>query len=533
MIKLVDPDEVLSFLARAWSEDKETLIRRDSWFFANVESKIIFLPSYFQKLPMEKHMNLANIRRWRFYRFSAWHEAQHIRFSPFKQEIIPKIEEKLEKMGFSVKGSLVEALVDVFEDYRIEKLGLRDYKYEEEKRFVDEIGRIASEKAFEKIADEWNIYSAVLTGYLLFDAKIPNTVAVDPAFLQALDEVKENMLKIETVEDLEDAVVKSYPLLHEHWPKYITCPDARGIRLVGATLIFEGNVKLDAEIPEEIKEEFRTMMKSIQKFNEEMRDLQKLASSLGGKVQTELGDWNLIYDPVRTYAEILKNQLTKWKVGWVEHLSHVGDDIEPESYLLSRYYDSYEKPKFLIDEEQLSQKADLLLLVDMSGSIDQHLELYKRSLAVITSALDYVGTKFSLFTFSGKKISVIKDLSTPFDIHTKERVAGLEASGGTPLGHILRVLNEKYLGGIDRIVVVTDGFPDNPKVALEEIKRIRERGKKLGVMLLQSEEVSNLIGFDLYREFESLLSRIPNSYIRVGSVKELPLQFFRLLMYMR
>ena len=231
---LVDPDEVLSFLARAWSEDKKTLIRRDRWFFANVENKIIFLPSYFQKLPMEKHMNLANIRRWRFYRFSAWHEAQHIRFSPPKEEIIPRIEERLEKMGFDIKGSLVRALVDVFEDYRIEKLGLRDYKYEEEKKFVDEVAKIASEKALEKIADEWDAYSAILTGYLLFDADIPNTAAVAPEFLQALGEVKENMLKIETVQDLEKAVVKSYPLLHEYWPNYLEYPDARGIRLVGA-----------------------------------------------------------------------------------------------------------------------------------------------------------------------------------------------------------------------------------------------------------------------------------------------------------
>jgi len=533
MVKLVDPDEVLSFLARAWSEDKKTLIRRDKWFFASIEDRIIFLPSYFQKLPMEKHVNLANIRRWRFYRFSAWHEAQHIRFSPSKWEIAPKIEKRLEKMGFDVKSSLVEALLGVFEDYRIEKLGLRDYKYEEEKKFVDEIGKVASEKALEKIAREWDIYSAVLTGYLLFDANIPNTVAVNPAFLQALDEVKENMLKIETVQDLEDAVVKSYPLLHEYWPDYITFPDARGIRLIGATLIFEGNVKLNTKIPEKIKEEFKAMMKSIQEFNEEMKNLQKLASSLGGKVQTNLGDWNEIYDPVRTYAEILKNQLTKWKVGWVEHLSHVGDDIEPESYLLSRYYDSYDKPKFLIDEEQLSQKADLLLLVDMSGSIDQQLELYKQSLAVITSALDYVGTRFSLFTFSGKTISVIKDLSTPFNIHTKERIAGLEATAGTPLGYILRVLNEKYLDNIERIVVITDGFPDNPQLAMHFIEEIRDRGKRLGVILLQSEEISSLIGFEIYREFESLLSRTPNSYIHVGSVKELPLQFFRLLMYVR
>ena len=534
MVGSVDPDEVLSFLARAWSEDKKTQIRRGAWFFANIRYKVIFLPSYFEKLRNEDVLNLANIRRWRFYRFSAWHEAQHIRFSPFKADVISRIEKRLEKKGFEIKDSLVGALIDVFEDYRIEKLGLRDYKDEEEKKFADELGRIASEKALEKIADEWDMYSAILTGYLLFDAEIPQTIGLNPNFIEALKEVKKRMLKIETVKDLEDAVVECYSILYEYWPNLASPSlDAQGIRSIGISLVSSGQAQIRDQIPQSIRQEFKEMMKSIKKFNEEMKVLEKSASSFGGEVQTHLGDWNEIYDPVKTYAEILKNQLLKWKVGWVEHLSHVGDDIEPESYLLSRYYDSYEKPKFLIDEELLSQRTNLLILVDMSGSIEPDLILYKQSLAVITSALDYIGTKFSLLSFSGKIISIIKDVSTSFDIHAKERIAGLRAGGGTPLGFVLGKL-DRYLDRIDRVVVITDGFPDDPEFAVRMIDEIRGRGKKLAVLFLSQEAPSEFgIGFNLYAEFKDRLSRIPNSFCCVHSIEELPLQFFRLLTYIR
>ncbi|RLA91853.1 MAG: hypothetical protein DRG69_09690, partial [Deltaproteobacteria bacterium] len=393
MIGSVDPDEVLSFLARAWSEDKKTQIRRGAWFFANIKDKVIFLPSYFEKLRNEDVLNLANIRRWRFYRFSAWHEAQHIRFSPPREELSKRIFDRVElvelkKYGRSnVKESLINTLIDIFEDYRIEKLGLRDYKYEEEKKFAKELGRIAMENALEKFTNEYNIHGTIATGYLLFDAEMPQTIDLDPNFVEALKEVKKRMLKIETVKDLEDAVVECYTLLYEYWP-VIASPslDAQDIRSIGISLVSSGQAQIKDQIPQSIRQEFKEMMKSIKKFNEEMKTLEKFASSFGGEVQTHLGDWNEIYDPVKTYAEILKNQLLKWKVGWVEHLSHVGDDIEPESYLLSRYYDSYEKPKFLIDEELLSQRTNLLILVDMSGSIEPDLILYKQSLAVITSA---------------------------------------------------------------------------------------------------------------------------------------------------
>lgn len=536
----MNPDEVLSFLARAWSEDKNVRIYRAYWFYAHPETKIIHLPSYLERIPNEKELNLYDVRRWRFFRFSAWHEAQHIRFSPDRKDIFESARDMLLSskptyISYIRKEKLLMNLIDIFEDYRIEKLGLRDYKYEEEKEFMKEIGRRGTEIALANIpslASTLNLLTDnsiralrltnLMIGILLFDYKPKRQTK----WTRRLLKVKKIMEKIETVDDLINSVILAYNILEDLWVEPIGAFSIEEIKYTVLPQTLETGKEIKIEAPQFILSEFEEVKKYIKKYEEQMQVMEASAGLFGGSVQRQRGDWEEIYSPVKAQAEILKTNLMKWKVGWVEALGHVGDDIEPESYLLSRHYRSYERPKFFIDERKLRPEGKFLFLVDMSASTEGYNEMYRQALAIITSALDYIGIEFSIISFSGQALSLIKDLHIPFDLNAKERIAGLESEGGTPLGYILRKLSP-YMVNIDRLVVMTDGMPGDTYLSLKMINEYRNSGKKVGVLLLSK----SLRVLEV--PFVEELTRIPNIFTFTQEISELPIQFFKLLEYMK
>jgi len=529
----MNPDEVLSFLVKAWSEDKETIVYRGSWFGADVKHRYVVLPSYYQEIPYEVELDLTDIKRWRFYRFCTWHEAQHLRFSLDKEAIFDEFYDQMHTLK-DAKLLLIKNLIEIFEDYRIEKLGLRDYKYSQEQEFMKEVGRagmnlilenpaVMNEKLKLNPSDiDSHLQLNEMMGILLFDYEFEER----NEWRDLVYKVKEIMTEIETVDDLKEAVMKSYNILRDAWiePEYKSELANLLVLIMNQGLVNKG-IK-EVELPESIVLEFEEIKKDIEEYKQVLLVLQKMAGSMKGRVQDQLGDWSLIYEPVKTEAEILKNNLMKWQVGWIETISHIGDDIEPESFLISRVYEKHEKPKFFIDERQLVPRGKFLILIDMSASISDYADLYRAAIAVITSAMDYVGIDFALTSFSGSQISAIKDITTPFDSMTKSRIAGLIPDGGTPLGFVLNRISD-YLSRIDKLIIITDGMPNDPEYAYKMIERIRQDGKKVGVLLLSD------VRIEAQNPFIEYLTRIPNSFTFTHNICELPTQFFKLLNYMR
>ena len=501
----VDPDSILEFLVRAWSEDRGLKVRRGEAFRADTKNRVVSLPSYFDEPDWAKAMGLKDLARWRIYRFATFHESMHILHSPKDRKKF--LDELKSQVGGEkpVKSNLLQALFNVLEDYRVEELGLREYKYREEQTFEKECARKALEGK-----PLLNRYEA-LVGHILCDLLLPSTRDVD--FSEAIRSIRNLLQNLESEDDLRRSILASYDALYEMWPEDLRIPSNQILLSAG-----DGTDKVEGKTSDGISDEFKRLTKTIDEFQERLVEEGAVAGEFGAYVQKDLGDWSTIFELGRTQAEALANVLQRWQVGWVEVLSEAGADLDPELFLLDRLGESR---RHFIDEELLSPKTDLLVLVDMSGSISQIKQGYLTALAALTHSLDAVGTRFSLLSFSGPALTLIRDKRYPFDRLARERIAGLQPRGGTPLAPILSQL-ETYLRGFQRLVILTDGLPFNPWLVESKLTQIMRGGLKAGLLVLKRESI-NYSG-------QAWLTRVP--CVLVSRVSELPREFFKLLPYL-
>jgi len=514
-----DPDGLLAFLARTWSEERKVRIVRSNEFGAiKSPQPRILLPSYFAPLLPQ----LKGFQRWREYRFSAWHEAMHIKFSPPKSKFVTEIAEELEPEYRHTP--LIRYVMSLLEDVRIETLGLEIYKpYRAEQEWSLKMHANALRKS-----GRYD-FEAALMGTVLLGLQPPESLA--PEVRRKLVKLREIALSLRTLEDLKKGTIEGVKLLWDlkDWLDLREEPNP----LLEFNSHFEPDPDLDMEeeggfLPV-LVEEYRSLEQSIKETVARLKyekDLGAKIASCDPSILGQRGDWDYLYSQISAKVNELISLLRKWKVGWDETLDYTGDEVEPELLLISRF--SRERQKSFINEEKAGTKTSLCILADFSASIGAQVSNYRKALAIITEALDYIGVKFSLYAFHGQLLEIIKPMRYEWDLISKERVAGIVADGNTPIAKHLTnfTLRAPEAERAERFVLITDGMPDEPAEAVEAARRMLRSGTRLGVLLLSRNTAM------LKLPFFSELSEIPNTVTYCRDTSELPSKFFTLLNYL-
>jgi uncharacterized protein YegL len=103
----------------------------------------------------------------------------------------------------------------------------------------------------------------------------------------------------------------------------------------------------------------------------------------------------------------------------------------------------------------------------------------------------------------------------------KEKLASLESKGGTPLAEALR-LTQYYsnLENCQKIVVITDGEPNDMKRAANEIRKIDASGTSVSIIGFRHANQKN------YSQFFKLLGNRQGRVKIINKVETLPDAFF-------
>ena len=123
----------------------------------------------------------------------------------------------------------------------------------------------------------------------------------------------------------------------------------------------------------------------------------------------------------------------------------------------------------------------LLVLLDVSGSMDQHTEL----LLQLVYCLGARSARVESFVFSTSLTRITRELKTPSFFPALRRVSGLVShwSGGTRIGDCLETLNTEYAHILDRntsVLLFSDGWETgDPNHLARELARLRKRVKQL------------------------------------------------------
>jgi nitric oxide reductase NorD protein len=117
----------------------------------------------------------------------------------------------------------------------------------------------------------------------------------------------------------------------------------------------------------------------------------------------------------------------------------------------------------------------ILLLVDVSGSTSEPagttriIDIEKTALLLTGEALDALGDRYAILTFSGKSIDhvrvrTVKDFTEPSGEGVRKRIAALEPEGFTRLGAAIRhasAVLARQGAGHQLLLILSDGKPDD------------------------------------------------------------------------
>lgn len=138
---------------------------------------------------------------------------------------------------------------------------------------------------------------------------------------------------------------------------------------------------------------------------------------------------------------------------------------------------------------QAGKPINLVLLLDNSGSMERsdRVRIIRESLRLLASQLQ-AQDKFSVVTFS--RTATLRVDGRPGNEAREhlEELAGLTPEGGTNLEEALRTAYETALrhyasGGINRVVLLTDGAANLGEVSADRLKQMVEGYRKRGVAL--------------------------------------------------
>jgi hypothetical protein len=527
-------DEILSFLVKAWAEDSSLKYRRGESFRCRPDENIVYIPDYYgDHLP-----KLSGLPRWRIWRFTSFHEAMHMLYSPpNKSETVRSIHMPFSKQIPEV--NFVDWAYSIIEDYRIEKLGLRTYVgYVPEQKFSRTVYASQSDGLRERISKldppfqmlNWFLES------LLLDVDPQLTCGDDSMFL---DEILELARPVESEADLISATTQILQKFIDRFefipPIEIPVLPLIGLIRIEDEAIPKSDSSKNTEAISVVLQEFEQVQSEAEtraKISAEKTSMIRKTESrprAGFGLLTPRKPVNKV-DPYRILenTKVLTNRLIqylrKWKVGWDEVLDYQGDDIDTESYLIGR--EESARGKFFIDEQLISPKTNIAILLDMSGSIDfADLDFkYKQAIVVIGTALDRIGIKFSIFVFQDPYLWLLKIKNEKWSRLTLEYLAGIRAMGGTPLAGAIDLSMEfQSHEGFKRLVIITDGEPNSPEYAERSIKQAERRGVQVSILgFIANKELK-------YTSFFDLVSRRPGRVKLINSIDEMPVTFFDLL----
>jgi len=558
--------DVISFLARAWSENYTTSVT-DQESFGHDEDRAIYTPDYLS-WPMP-----SSLAKWRLYRYMLWSEAMHVLQNPrwrdkskrnLRQKamsILTENESRLKEPdrtefvqtetkdengnvtykteSVTIKSAglrpsasyIAEYLLDIakaLEKHRTEKVGLRTYEgYNTEKTHRDKLA-LQIKPHTETILDEF------ITS-LMYDVEPKHNKELIGPFL-------EKARKIETFKDVmrvtreigsaflqaQDDKKLDKEMVLSKMPEFISgnMNDARKPQ----------KLKGDENAGEMIKDEYEEIQQEEKKYEELERELLKMLRLLGGKVntlninrQSSVGDYYKLMGDMERIKQRLMSLMKKWQVGWKERIDEVGDDIDSDEFLLARYNG---RRRFYLTEKRLSTKSRVAILIDTSGSISDKIIEYKKVIGVISDVLDFIGTKFAIFAFGGRYFKVIKLIRENWSTRSKSRLAGAGSGGGTPLADAIAVVLEfSRQENYDHLFIITDGEPGEPEIVRRRIQQVQSSGIGVSILEYNKGYQPGMFVSNRYTR-QSSLSRLlhgKQNYKLIGELDEMPETFFDLI----
>jgi hypothetical protein len=560
--------EVLSFLTRAWSEDQKAQFRWCSeGFHADTAMRKAFIMHIRDKRCLP---DLEGFDRWRYWRYKTFHEAMHLKLSP---RYAPLEFIKLScEASFREDPESAEALFRILEDERIERLGLETYlgylserdwetaycysKFNPDKKkmqsdfdswMTEFFTRMLYSKDLHFIRPEWE---SSMSGFV---ERGRRTRVTDDIVLLVNDMVKwlkENIprdrcsresplaKRLSEQSQLGKSGSGSSPSgFGEDAPciETVIGLSSNSPTTIEKSLESLGKNPSQVEAPESLKTEYARIVEAGRGEKDADEAVASVLSSLGHGVNARSScvkvpevtseQWDGLVSDVGHVIEETKSRLRKWQVGWQETPSVVGDDLDSDALILSRFSESRDSKVFL-DEERISNRGKVAILLDMSGSISGVRTQYLQSAAIVSEALAFIRSPFELCAFSGGRegntLWLLKVFKEPWGLESRERLAHLHAHGGTPMDVAIRMASERFRKeGIDRLVIITDGDPNSVGSTRDEISKLLTAGIK--VMFLGVRRA------DLFK-MEFMLGNAHRDWIEfIEEVQFIPDAFFRLL----
>lgn len=140
------------------------------------------------------------------------------------------------------------------------------------------------------------------------------------------------------------------------------------------------------------------------------------------------------------------------------------------------------EPIILARKNRKARKQRLILLMDVSGSMDKYSFFLLRFICILQGHFEFV----EAFIFSTKMIRITEFIQSPHLDENLKRLAK-EAdnwSSGTKIGECMAHFNEQYakklLNGSSTVIVLSDGLDTGePSVLAKELKKIKLRTRQL------------------------------------------------------
>ncbi|MEO0894821.1 MAG: VWA domain-containing protein [Bacteroidota bacterium] len=140
------------------------------------------------------------------------------------------------------------------------------------------------------------------------------------------------------------------------------------------------------------------------------------------------------------------------------------------------------EPIVLLHKSKQPRKQRLILLLDVSGSMDKYSFFLLRFVCILQANFEFV----EAFLFSTKLVRITETINSP---HLKENLSRLRKqadnwSSGTKIGACLGEFNELYakrlLNGSSTVIILSDGLETGePEHLAKEVKQIRLRTRQL------------------------------------------------------
>lgn len=202
----------------------------------------------------------------------------------------------------------------------------------------------------------------------------------------------------------------------------------------------------------------------------------------------------------KKFIDKMNELLTEWRQGYKRTFGKMGAMLN-----LQRSYASHGERAFQGRVRVDASKTKTLFVLDMSYSMSPRQEDYKRVLGSTMEVLDGIKAQTAIYGFGELTADFfkLKDFRQKWNRTRQEELAGMEASGGTPLVSTLQML-EPYIEKQrpDYTVIITDGDPTDGDPT-EEIKKLRKSTHFVGFGLGGTDIAEALKRFGVAESFST------------------------------